>query len=237
MNDFSEIKALTFDVFGTVVDWRGSIIDEGKVWGKRMGIAIDWAAFADAWRGGYEPAMARVNGGQLPWTNIDGLHRMILDEIVDSFGIALDDEAREEWNRVWHRVQPWADSVAGIERMRRRFVVASLSNGNMALLVNMARHAGFAWDCVLSAELFRRYKTDRAVYEGAAGLLGLQPEQVLMVAAHNHDLAGARRAGMRTAFVLRAEEYGPQQSEDLAAEAWVDLAVEDFAELADCLGC
>ena len=237
MGDFSDIKALTFDVFGTVVDWRGSIIAEGEVWGEELGIEVDWAAFADAWRGGYEPAMRRVNAGGLGWTNIDGLHRMILEEILGEFGIELGEGRKEQWNRVWHRLKPWGDSLAGIARLREKFLVASLSNGNVALLANMAKNAGFAWDCVLSAELFKCYKTDPAVYEGAVGLLGLTPAQVMMVAAHGRDLAGARKVGMRTAFVLRATEYGPAQVNDLAAPQWVDIAAGDFLQLADKLGC
>ena len=237
MSEFSDIKALTFDVFGTVVDWRGSIIAEGERWGEEMGLAVDWAGFADAWRGGYGPAMRRVNEGELPWTNIDGLHRMILEEILGDFGIELGEGEKEEWNLVWHRLKPWADSLAGIARLRQRFLLASLSNGNVALLANMAKNAGFAWDCVLSAELFKVYKPDRAVYEGAAALLGLRPDEVMMVAAHGGDLAAARSAGMRTAFVLRATEYGPGQVKDLAAPEWVDVRAGDFLELANVLGC
>ena len=234
---FEGVKALTFDVFGTVVDWRTSIIEEGEVWGGERGLEVDWVGFADAWRAGYGPAMKRVNEGKLPWTNIDGLHRMILEEVIGEFGIEMEEGEKAEWNRVWHRLKPWGDSLAGIERLRKKYIVASLSNGNVALLTNMAKNAGFAWDCVLSAELAGEYKPHTAVYEKAATLLGLETGEVMMVAAHGEDLAGARRAGMKTAFVRRATEYGPKQVNDLTAPEWVDLAAGDFLELADKLGC
>ena len=181
--------------------------------------------------------MRRVHVGAWPWPNIDGLHRMILEEILEALEIELGEGEKEEWNRVWHRLKPWGDSIAGIGRLRTKYIVASLSNGNMALLTNMARNAGFAWDCVLSAELAGEYKPNTAVYQKAAALLGLDTEEVMMVAAHGHDLAGARSAGMKTAFVLRATEYGPEQVNDLAPPEWVDIAAGDFLELADKLGC
>ena len=235
--DLSEVKAMTFDVFGTVVDWRGSIIREGEsVWAAR-GVDVDWAVFADSWRGGYGPAMDRVRRGELPWTNIDSLHRMILDDLLERFGVnALSEEDKGELNRVWHRLNPWPDAAAGLSRLRRRAVVAALSNGNVALLVNMARHGGLRWDCVLSAELARRYKPDPEVYLTAARLLGLEPREVLMVAAHNGDLRGAGAVGFRTAFVHRPHEFGENQSTDLGPDAQVDLAAGDFNDLADRLG-
>lgn len=236
LHDFSEVKALTFDVFGTVVDWRGTIVEEGEEWGRQREIDKDWAAFADAWRAGYGPAMGRVTRGESPWMNIDGLHRMILDEILERFGIeGLSEEEKERWNRVWHRLNPWPDSVGGLARLREKYTVATFSNGNVSLLVNMAKNAGLTWDCVLSAELFRKYKGELDSYREVAALLGLEPRQVMMVAAHNGDLLRAREVGFRTAFVLRAAEHGPGQATDLEANPAVDIAAADFEDLADKL--
>ncbi len=209
---------------------------KGEAFGRQKGIEIDWAAFADAWRGGYEPAMKRVNDGDLPWTPIDGLHRIILEDLLKKFGIdGLSEADKTQLNGVWHRLDFWPDSLAGIERLRRDYTVATLSNGNVGLLVNMAKNAGLAWDCVLSAELAKRYKPETEVYLTAAQLLGLEPQQVMMVAAHNHDLLGAQQVGFRTAFVLRASEYGPGQQEDLEPGPTVELAATDFNDLADQL--
>lgn len=235
---FPEVKALTFDIFGTVVDWRGSIIREGrKVWADK-GVEVDWEAFAGSWRGGYEPAMQRVRSGELPWMNIDALHQLILDGLLEQYQISgLSEEEKDQLNRVWHRLDPWPDVADGLKRMRRRAIVAALSNGNVALLVNMARHGGLCWDCVLSAELAKHYKPDPEVYQTAAALLGLEPHQVMMVAAHNGDLKGAQAVGFRTAFVHRPFEYGSNQTSDLVPDPSVDVAAEDFNELADLLGC
>ena len=233
----SDVKALTFDVFGTVVDWRGSIIREGALLGARLGIDIDWAAFADAWRGGYEPAMARVRSGELPWTKIDDLHRTILDDLLLEFGISgLDEEDTDHLNRVWHRLTPWPDSMDGLLRLKEKYTIAALSNGNMALLTNMAKNAGLPWDCVLSSELARRYKPDPQVYETAADLLGLATSEVMMVAAHPHDLDGAKATGMRTAYVSRPLEFGPGRETNPDAGAAYDVAATDFLDLADKLG-
>jgi 2-haloacid dehalogenase len=232
----SQVKALTFDVFGTVVDWRGAIIREGEVWSREKGLAIDWAAFAAAWRSSYGPAMGRVRSGELPWTTIDALHRMILDELLVRFNMTgLNEAELDHLNRIWHRLEPWPDAVSGLTRLRERYIVATLSNGNVALLVNMAKNAGLPWDCILSAELARRYKPDWEVYQTAADLLGLQPYEVMMVAAHNGDLLAARRVGFATAFVLRATEHGPHQTTDLAADPAVDVVAADFNDLADKL--
>ena len=235
--EFPEVRALTFDIFGTVVDWRGSIIREGrKVWAAR-GVDVDWEAFADSWRGGYEPAMQRVRRGELPWMNIDSLHRLILDDLLARYRVnGLADEEKDQLNRIWHRLDPWPDVADGLKRMRGRAIVAALSNGNVALLVNMARHGGLCWDCVLSAELAQHYKPDPEVYQTAAALLGLEPHQVMMVAAHNGDLLGAQAVGFRTAFVHRPLEYGPKQTSDLAPDSSVDVAARDFNELAGRLG-
>ena len=229
----SSIKALAFDVFGTVVDWRGSIIREGERLGDSLAVAADWAAFADEWRDGYKPAMDRVRRGDLPWTKIDELHLMVLDELLVKFGIeGLDEAGRDHLNRVWHRLTPWSDVVEGLARLRRSYVVATLSNGNMSLLTNMAKHAGLQWDCILSSELARCYKPDPEVYETAAGLLGLNTGEVMMVAAHKHDLDGAKATGMRTAFVPRPGEFGPKHNVDIEPDPAYDVHAVDFLDLA-----
>ena len=231
------VQALTFDVFGTVVDWRGSIIREGEALGAAHGLGVDWAAFADAWRGGYRPSMARVRSGELPWTKLDALHRMILDELLDKFGIrTLSEAEKQHWNRVWHRLTPWPDSVPGLTRLRERYVLATLSNGNVALLTNMAKHGGLPWDCILSAEIVRHYKPDPETYLGAADLLGLQPSEVMMVAAHKSDLKAAQAVGLRTAFVERPLEFGPGVDVDVTPDPTIDVHARDFNDLADQLG-
>jgi len=178
------VKALTFDVFGTVVDWRGSIIREGIQWGKEKGLQIDWGKFADRWRAGYGPSMEKVRKGELPWTKLDTLHRLILDDLLVEFNITgLTDEEKDHWTRVWHRLSPWPDAVEGLTRLKKDFVIATLSNGNVSLLVEMAKFAGLPWDTVLGADLFHHYKPDREVYLGAADLLGCKPAEVMMTAA------------------------------------------------------
>lgn len=230
------VKALAFDVFGTVVDWRGSIIDEGAAFDKARGTEVDWGRFAGAWRAKYRPSMDRVRRGELPWTNLDALHRLSLDELLDEFGIAgLDEAGVDHLNRVWHRLRPWPDAVPGLTRLRERFVLATLSNGNVALLVNMAKRAGLPWDCILSAELVRAYKPDQVVYESAAALLGLAPDEVMMVAAHPDDLRAAAGAGLRTAFVPRPLEWGPDRPPP-AADLPFDVVAADFLDLATRLG-
>lgn len=228
-----EVKALVFDVFGTVVDWRGSIIREGRLLGRRKKLKVDWAAFADAWRAGYRPAMARVRSGELPWTKIDVLHRMILDELLPRFGIrGLAEDEIDHLNRVWHRLEPWPDARAGLAKLKRRYVIATLSNGNVALLTNMAKHAGLPWDCILSAEVVRHYKPDPETYLGAADLLGVQPAELMLVAAHKDDLHAARACGLKTAYVTRPREYGPGAKADLSRDPALDLHARDFNDLA-----
>jgi len=235
--DVSTVKALTFDVFGTVVDWRSTIISEGVELRKAKGINVDWALFADAWRAEYEPSMNLVRRGGLPWRNIDALHRMILERLLIEFKIeGLSEAEKDDLNRVWHRLRPWPDVIGGLKRMRKRFIVAALSNGNIALLVNMAKHAGLPWDCVLSSELAKHYKPDPEVYQTAADLLGLRPDQVMMVAAHKHDLRGAQAVGFKTAFVPRPTEFGPHRTPDLTPDPSFDLVARDLKDLADKLG-
>ena len=231
------VKALTFDVFGTVVDWRSSIIEAGRAIGRRKGIEADWEAFADAWRGKYQPSMSRVRDGEAPWTNLDSLHRASLDELLEEFGIGkLDPQEKDDLNRTWHRLQPWPDSVEGLTLLKRKYVLATLSNGNIALLVNMARNAGLPWDAILGAEVARHYKPQPQAYLVTAELLGLAPHECMMVAAHNDDLVAAGELGFRTAFVRRPTEHGPDQQTDLEAEHDFDVVGESFVDLAEQLG-
>jgi len=235
--DVSTVQALTFDVFGTVVDWRGSLIRQGVAFGAARGLSVDWARFADDWRGGYGPSMDRVRRGELPWTNIDTLHRMVLDQLLEKYHITdLNETDKEHLSRVWHRLTPWPDAVAGLTRLRVRYVLATLSNGNVALLTNMAKYAGLPWDCILSAELMKHYKPDPEVYQTAASLLGLRPEQVMMVAAHKGDLRAAQGVGLRTAFVPRPMERGPERTPDLTPDPAFTIHAVDFNDLAAKLG-
>jgi 2-haloacid dehalogenase len=235
--DAREIKALVFDIFGTVVDWRSSIIREGQKLSAELGLQVDWPAFADAWRAGYQPAMQRARTGEIAWTNIDGLHRVILDELLPRFGLqSLSEPQRAHLNRVWHRLDAWPDSLAGLRRLKKRYVISTLSNGNVALLVNMAKHARLPWDCVLSAEIIQKYKPDPEVYQMAASLLGVNREQVLMVAAHPSDLLGAQRAGLRTAYVPRPLEHGAGGWVEPVGDMVFDVVAPDFNELARALG-
>jgi 2-haloacid dehalogenase len=232
-----QVRALVFDVFGTVVDWRGSLIREGRALGERTRLDVDWAAFADAWRAGYQPAMHKVRTGKLPWMNIDQLHRLILDDLLKQFDIRnLREAEKDQFNRAWHRLAAWPDSVRGLKRLKKKFVISTLSNGNVSLLTNMAKHAGLPWDCVLSAELFHHYKPDSESYLGAAKMLGFKPAEVMLVAAHKDDLRAAKRCKLRTAFVRRPKEKGSQVKLDLASDRTFDYNSDDFLDLADKLG-
>ena len=234
---FAGVKALVFDVFGTVVDWRSSVAAETQELATRKHITIDVAKFADAWRAGYAPSMNRVRTGELPWTKLDDLHRMTLDRILGDFGFtSLSDPERAELNRAWHRLKPWPDSVGGLGRLKKKFIIAPLSNGNIGLMTDMAKHAGLPWDCILGAELVRHYKPDREVYQSAGEFLGLQPSEVMMVAAHLGDLRAAKAVGLKTAFVTRPLEYGPAGKPDLSPDASVDITAADFNDLAARLG-
>jgi 2-haloacid dehalogenase len=229
------VKALIFDVFGTVVDWRGSVIREGEELGRRKNLDIDWAAFADEWRGRYAPSMDRVRRGELPWTNLDVLHRASLEELLEEFGIeGLTEEERDYLNKVWHRLDPWPDSVAGLTRLKERYIISTFSNGNVALLINMAKRAGLPWDLVLSAELVRHYKPDPETYLMAPNFLDLLPEEVMLVAAHPNDLRAAQIHGLRTAYVLRPLEWGPE-GEAEEPDPSFDIIASDFVELAERL--
>jgi 2-haloacid dehalogenase len=231
------VKALTFDVFGTVVDWRSSIIREGQLLSKMKGLKVDWARFADKWRDGYGPAMDRVRKHEIPWTTIDGLNRLILNDLLREFAIkGLSEEEIDHLNHVWQRLMPWSDSVSGLNRLRSRYILATLSNGNMSLLVNMAKNAGLPWDCVLSAELSGHYKPDPEVYEMAPRLLGFSPDQVMMVAMHPSDLRAAKKVGLKTGYVLRPLERGPDSPYQPASDTEFDVTATDFIDLASKLG-
>ena len=225
---------LAFETFGTVVDWHGSIAREMQARYPQ----VDANAFALAWRAGYQPAMARVMRGEQGWTLIDALHRQILDTILPRFDLDhLSEAERAELNRVWHRLDPWADSVPGLTRLKRRFTITTLSNGNIGLLTNMAKRAGLPWDCVLSAEVFRAYKPAPATYLGVAQVFDLAPEQVMLVAAHHEDLEGAKACGLHTAYIERPFEFGVAQPKDVSPRPGNDLHATDFNALADQLGC
>jgi len=234
--DLGAVKALVFDTFGTVVDYRSTIISEGEALGKARGLAVDWAKFADAWRGAYAPAMDRVRKGELPWTKLDALHRMMLDKVLADFSVkGLTEAEIDNLNRVWHRLKPWPDAVSGLTRLKKKFIIAPLSNGNVSLMTDMAKHAGLPWDLILGAELARHYKPDKEVYLTAADLLSLKPSEMMMVAAHQNDLRAARGVGFRTAFVPRPQE-GPNGEKNFTADPVFDVVAQDFNALAAAMG-
>jgi 2-haloacid dehalogenase len=233
----ASVKVLAFDVFGTVVNWRSSVIAEGEQLGKENKLRIDWAAFADAWRAAYRPSLDRVQKGELPWTKLDDLHRASLETILMQFKIeGLSRDEIEHFNRVWHRLQPWPDSVAGLQRLKTRYVITTLSNGNTSLLTNMAKHAGLPWDCILCAETVHHYKPDSEIYRLVPDLFDLKPEQVMLVAAHENDLQAAKTHGLLTAFVHRPLEHGPGKASSMPPAGKYDFVAKDFLDLADQLG-
>lgn len=228
------IEVLAFDVFGTVVDWHGSIVREMRA----IAPAVDGHAFANAWRDGYEPAMARVRSGELGWTKIDVLHRAILDAILPRFGLAsMPEPERRHLNLAWHRLDPWPEAVAGLARLKTKFRLCTLSNGNLGLLADMARRARLPWDLILSAEVFRHYKPDPETYLGVADVFDLAPSQVMMVAAHKSDLRAAKACGLATAFVTRPDEFGPEVPNDVSPDPAFDIHATGFEHLAEQLGC
>jgi 2-haloacid dehalogenase len=233
----SDVKALLFDVFGTVVDWRSGVVRDGEKLAEARGLDVDWAAFADAWREEYQPSLDRVRRGETEWRNLDSLHRESLNRLLDRFGIAdLTDEEREYLNRAWHRLDPWPDAVPGLNRLRSDYLIAPLSNGHVRLLTNMAKRAGIPWDTVLSAELSKHYKPDDEAYLTAVDLLDCRPEEVMMVAAHERDLEASQDVGLRTAYVHRPREWGPESEKDRPDESAYDFVVDDLTDLADRLG-
>jgi len=232
------VQALTFDVFGTVVDWRGSVARELAARFGPRGQQRDWPALADRWRALYQPAMEAVRSGRRPWVRLDDLHRENLEQMLAESDLGgLDEAALEHLNRAWHRLDPWPDVVAGLVRLKRRYILATLSNGNVALMVNLARHGGLPWDAILGAEVAQAYKPLPAAYLRTADYLGLAPSACMMVAAHNGDLVAAGALGFRTAFVARPQEHGPTQTSDRSAAHAFDIVARDFGDLADQLGC
>jgi len=230
------VQALAFDVFGTVVDWRDSVIREGEELGRKKDLDVDWAAFVDAWRGRYKPSMDKVRSGELPWTNLDALHRSSLEELLEEFGIAgLTEEEKDHLNKAWHRLEPWPDSVAGLTRLKEKYILTTLSNGNVALLANVAKRAGLPWDLILSAELIQHYKPDPETYLMVPLLLDLRPDEVMLVAAHPSDLRSAREFDLGTAYILRPQEWGPE-GEAEPPDPSFDVVADDLVELAEKLG-
>ncbi|MEF8843215.1 MAG: haloacid dehalogenase type II [Haloarculaceae archaeon] len=236
----TDVDALLFDVFGTVVDWRSGVIRDGERLNEAEGLDVDWAAFADAWREEYRPSMDRVRRDEIPWRNLDALHRESLEELLDRFGVdGLTEEEVEHLNHVWHRLDPWPDAIPGLERLRPHYVIAPLSNGNVRLLADMAKRAGIPWDLILSAELSRHYKPDEEAYLTPVELLDLEPDEVMMVAAHEDDLDASRDAGLHTAYVHRPMDWGPERAEEaeMPDDSAYDVVAEDLVDLAERLGC
>jgi 2-haloacid dehalogenase len=235
----SDIKACLFDVFGTVVDWRSSVSRDLADFARQKGIrAIDWLEFTVEWRTLYQPSMEEVRSGRRAFTILDVLHRESLVKLVERYRIeGLSEADIDHMSRAWHRLDPWPDAVEGLRRLKTKFVIAPCSNGNIALMVNMAKRAGLPWDCILGAETARAYKPLPEAYLASCRQLGLAPAAVMMVAAHNGDLKAAKAQGLATAFVARPTEHGPGQTSDLAADrSCVDVAAADFVELAERLG-
>ncbi len=235
----TEVKALIFDVFGTVVDWRSSVAHQAGEFAKQHHVPeADWDQFARDWRDLYQPAMQRVRSGELPFTKLDVLHRMNLAKIALNYGFSdLPDKALDELNLVWHRLDPWPDAVEGLTLLKSRYTIGTHSNGNIALMVNMAKNGGLPWDVILGAEVVRQYKPMPETYERCCNALGLPPPQVMMTAAHNDDLAAARACGLKTAFVARPEEYGAAQIKDLKPTQNWDVVASDFVDLARKMDC
>ncbi len=233
----ADVDALLFDVFGTVVDWRSGVVRDGERLGEEKGLDVDWAAFADAWREEYQPSMERVRQGEIPWRNLDALHRESLEGLVDRFGVeGLTEEEVDHLNRTWHRLDPWPDAIPGLRRLRSEYMVATLSNGHVRLLADMAKRAGIPWDLILSAELSGHYKPDEEAYLTAVDLLDVAPGKVAMVAAHERDLEASREAGLRTAYVHRPDEWGTGENPDRPADSAYDVVADDFVDLAERLG-
>lgn len=233
MGNNSAIKVLAFDIFGTVVDWYGSIYRSVE----QQVPEVDPNAFTLAWRDGYAPALAAANASG-EWVILDVLHRRILDQILSELGHGgLDEATRQSLNETWHRLDAWPDSVAGIHRLKKHYTACTLSNGNLGLLANMAKNAGIHWDCILSAEVFRRYKPDPATYLGVARVFNVAPENVMLVAAHQNDLDAASASGLSTAFIERPDEFGPVRGNDVTGSESNDWHASDIMNLADQLGC
>jgi 2-haloacid dehalogenase len=232
------VKACLFDVFGTVVDWRQSCIDELTAFGRQKGITAEWAALTDQWRHMYQPSMEAVRSGARPWTILDVLHRESLETLLERHHITgLTEADKVHLTSIWHRLRPWPDAVAGLTLLKTRYIIGTLSNGNVGLLTRMAKHAGLPWDVVLGAETARAYKPLPQAYLSAAQLLNIEPGELMLVAAHNGDLAAAQACGLATAFIPRPREYGPQQTIDIKPEGRWTVVADDFVDLARKMGC
>ena len=233
-----QVKALVFDVFGTVVDWRGSSTRELTAFGNARGINRDWTEFADDWRGLYQPSMEEVRSGRRPFTILDTLHRESLEKLLVKYDIkGLSEQDIQHLVTIWHRLQPWPDVVEGLTRLKTRYIIGTCSNANIGLAVRMAKHSGLPWDVIVGAEVARAYKPTPQAYLGSAAALNLEPHEVMLVAAHNSDLAAAAKTGLRTAFVARPNEYGPKKKADTAENTNWDISTDSFNGVADAMGC
>ena len=234
--ELGAVRAIVFDTFGTIVDWRTSLIKSLEEFGRKTDLEAAWDRLVDRWRDAYKPNLDRVRTGELAWTILDELHYAALVELLPEFGIeSLPEPDLRFLTGCWHRLSPWPDAIEGLRRLRRKYIVGPLSNGNLSLLVNLAKFADLPWDVIFAADLFRHYKPDPETYLGVCALLGLQPEQVMMGAAHNYDLAAAKELGLRTAFIPRPLEHGPGQITDLSAEQPWDIIATDVVDLAEKL--
>ena len=236
---FANVKACVFDVFGTVVDWRSSVIADSISWGEAKGLRIDWEEFTDRWRLGYRPAMDKVRKGEMPWTTLDDLNRMILEDLLKQYKIeGLSEAEKANWTHVWRRLKPWPDSIEGLTRLKKKYIISPMSNGNVALMTHLAKFGGLPWDLILGSDLVRHYKPDREMYMSVLIYLDLKPEEVMMCAAHVPDLQAARRCGLRTGFVYRPNEYGggPAGVPDKAKRGDFDVVSESIVDLAEQMG-
>jgi 2-haloacid dehalogenase len=237
MSAAGQVKALAFDVFGTVVDWRSGVEREARALAQSRGIELDVVDFAAEWRRMYDPAMAEVRAGRRTWTKLDDLHRESLMTLVPKYGLdKLDADELEQLNTCWHRLDPWPDSVPGLTRLRTKYILVTLSNGNVRLLIDMAKHGGLPWDAILGAELSKRYKPQPEAYLSTAELLAVPPEECMMVAAHPTDLDAAAEQGFRTAYIHRPKEY-PERPPTSVLPGRYDFVVNDLVELATAMGC
>lgn len=235
----AKVQACVFDTFGTVVDWRSSVIAETTRWGRVRGLNVNWVEFTDRWRLGYAPAMEKVRKGEIPWTTLDDLQRMILEDLLKEYKIeGLSEEEKVDWAHVWRRLKPWPDAVEGLTRLKRKYIISPMSNGNVALMTHLAKFAKLPWDLVLGSDLVQHYKPDREMYLSAPYYLDLRPEQVMMCAAHVSDLHAARNCGLRTGFIYRPNEFGrgPAGVPDTAKPGDFDVVSENIIDLAQQLG-
>ena len=237
--ELANVKACVFDTFGTVVDWRSSVIAEATIWGKAKSLNIDWVEFTDRWRLGYGPAMNKVRKGEIPWTNLDDLQRMILEDLLKHYKIeGLTEEEKVNWSHVWRRLKPWPDSIEGLARLKKKYIISPMSNGNVALMTHLAKFSGLPWDVILGTDLVKHYKPDREMYLSAPFYLDLKPDEVMMCAAHTHDLEAARSCGLRTGFVYRPSEYGggPVGSPEKAKPGDFDVVSDSIVDLTQQMG-